>query len=350
MLKEADDEFAANLHVTARSLLLYRIAGSSDREAELAFLSKVIGKILEESGRPSEAEHADQVLNQDVARKSVGELFSSTTDVLDTLSPREIYKLLSRLRSEPVHSKPFSDVEEIQEARQTPDFRFQPSAQPTVELPTPRDYDFDVMKAQHVAPMSEEEEAPSQSTPDNVPEVPEKVQVPDNIPEAPVESPPEKIAETPEKITETPEKLPETPEKIAETPEKIQEVQAEKIQEPPAELPEEPAKLQEASEKVPETIPEEAQKTETAPAPEPRDDGSLQGLVEEIRAGNAKIDELTSDLVATKQRLESFEKSYDQNNKRLELLKKELSRVPGRLEEIEENLTSIVRDSIDNGT
>lgn len=331
MLKGADDEFAANLHVTARSLLLYRIAGSSDRETELAFLSQVIAKILDESGRSSDAGHVDQVLNQDVAGKSVGQLFSSTTDVLDTLSPREIYKLLSRLRSEPVHSKPFSDSEEIQEAKQPPEYHFPPTAQPAVELPTPRDNDFDVMKSRPVAPMREETETPSQFQPDNVSEVPEKVvEVPDKIPEAPVQSPPENITETPEKVSEA---------------------ATEKSQEAPAESPEAPTeKLPDASEKVQETTPEEVPNSETAPATEPRSEGSLQGLVEEIRSGNAKIDELTNDLVATKQRLESFEKSYDQNNKRLELLKKELSKVPGRLEEIEENLTSIVRDSVNNGT
>ena len=295
VLKGADDEFAANLHVTARSLLLYRIAGSSDREAELAFLSQVIAKILEESGRSSDAGQIEGLLTQDVPHKTVGQLFSSTTDVLDTLAPREIYKLLSRLRSEPVHSKPASDYEDTQEMRQTPESHFVPSAQPAIDLQMPRDYGFDSMKAQ--AAKTEVAEPPANSQPEKIPEAPiEKIQeAPIEKPEAPIESQPEKMQEAPEKI---PEASPEVPE------------------------------------------------TETTPPPESMSEENLQRLVEEIQSGNAKIDELTNDLVVTRQRLESFEKSYNQNNERLEVLKKELSRVPRRLDEIEDNLTSIVRDSI----
>ena len=171
--------------------------------------------------------------------------------------------------------------------RQTPESHFVPSAQPAIDLQMPRDYGFDSMKAQ--AAKTEVAEHPANSQPEKIPEAPiEK-------PEAPIESQPEKMQEAPEKI---PEASPEVPE------------------------------------------------TETTPPPESMSEENLQRLVEEIQSGNAKIDELTNDLVVTRQRLESFEKSYNQNNERLEVLKKELSRVPRRLDEIEDNLTSIVRDSI----
>jgi hypothetical protein len=276
VLKSADDQFAANLHVTARSILLYRIAGSSDKRAELTFLVETVKKIKQPSNsdaQPSEALlELEATLSENVEQKSVGQLFSGMTDILDTLGPAELYKLVTELRKEPTHTKPPIDSD------------FSESPPPVQEIETKIEMPKPIEQEMVVAPQLVDE----------------------------LKSNPE-ITQVVEKVEPLPQGLVEAaPAEKGEPQEQLQKPQESEATEPP------------------ESVPEQ----------------SLRQLIDELAAGNAKISELTTDLVETKQRLESFEQNYTKSNQRLETLQKELSKVPKRLDEVEESLTSIVRDSL----
>lgn len=112
-LEKADGIFSSGLRESARSLLLYRIAGSTEKRAEITFLQKVISKISEDRGNPQELSNSVQalasVLGEDVDSKSVGFLFSTMTDVLDNLALGDLFKLLDSMRKEPIHARAFSE-------------------------------------------------------------------------------------------------------------------------------------------------------------------------------------------------------------------------------------------------
>ena len=108
-LDKADDVFVEGLRNSARSLLLYRIAGSTEKREELSFLIIVIAKMSESRGNPQDlsdvVRELSSILNDDVESQSVGFLFSSLTDMLDGLTVGDLYKLLESLRKEPIHTK-----------------------------------------------------------------------------------------------------------------------------------------------------------------------------------------------------------------------------------------------------
>ncbi len=89
-LDKADDVFVEGLRNSARSLLLYRIAGSTEKREELSFLIGVIAKMSESRGNPQDlsdvVRELSSILNDDVESQSVGFLFSSLTDMLDGLT------------------------------------------------------------------------------------------------------------------------------------------------------------------------------------------------------------------------------------------------------------------------
>lgn len=112
-LEKADNIFAGGLRDSARSLLLYRIAGSTEKSEEMSFLLSVIAKISEDRGNPQELSDSvrelSRVLGEDADSKSVGFLFSTMTDVLDYLTMTDLYRLLDSMRKEPIHTRKFSD-------------------------------------------------------------------------------------------------------------------------------------------------------------------------------------------------------------------------------------------------
>ena len=106
VLKSADDEFAKNLLIHARTMLLVRLVGSSDKKAEFNFLLSTFKKILEE-GSPNATEVAkatsDLAAVLDANVEEIGRIFSAMTDVLDKMSPRELYRFVANLRKESIH-------------------------------------------------------------------------------------------------------------------------------------------------------------------------------------------------------------------------------------------------------
>ncbi len=116
VLQRADHQFADNLSGAARSVVLYRIAGSFDKMSELTFFLNTVKKIKEKSGNVAELGEATNelswILSDGTGGRTLGQLFSSTTSILDVLSPKEIYQLLDTLRKQPVVSDPPESVPE----------------------------------------------------------------------------------------------------------------------------------------------------------------------------------------------------------------------------------------------
>lgn len=112
-LDNADGVFAEDLRNSARSLLLYRIAGSTEKRQELSFLIGTVAKISESRGNPQDLSDAvrelSSILSDNAESQSVGFLFSSMTDMLDSLTVGDLYVLLESLRKEPIHTKSYRE-------------------------------------------------------------------------------------------------------------------------------------------------------------------------------------------------------------------------------------------------
>lgn len=112
-LEGADEIFGESLRNSVRSLLLYRIAGSTGKREELSFLLGALAEISEDRGNPQDLFDAirelSSILNNDVESQSVGFLFSTMTDILESLKTYDLYKMLESLRKEPIHSETFGE-------------------------------------------------------------------------------------------------------------------------------------------------------------------------------------------------------------------------------------------------
>jgi hypothetical protein len=106
VLKSADNEFAKNLLIHARTLLLVRLVVSSDKKAEFNFLLSTFKEILEEgSSNATEVAKAtsDLAAVLDANVEEIGRKFSAMTDVLDKMRPVELYRFVANLRRESIH-------------------------------------------------------------------------------------------------------------------------------------------------------------------------------------------------------------------------------------------------------
>lgn len=99
-LRSAEDEVARNLGVKACSMVLFRLVGSSDKEAEFDFISNTISRIMQ-------VQPAIPDSNQEASgARPVGELYSILTDSVERMTPKELYSFMAELRKEPFHQLP----------------------------------------------------------------------------------------------------------------------------------------------------------------------------------------------------------------------------------------------------
>ena len=105
--KSAEDEFTRNLGVTACSMVLSRLVGASDKKAEFDFIQRSISKILqsgsENESLPGEDSNIDMGINEYTGEQTIGDMYSTLTDFVERMSPRELYQIMDEHRKAPFH-------------------------------------------------------------------------------------------------------------------------------------------------------------------------------------------------------------------------------------------------------
>jgi archaellum component FlaC len=76
------------------------------------------------------------------------------------------------------------------------------------------------------------------------------------------------------------------------------------------------------------------------------DEARVQLLISELSASKARIDEMSNDLEQAKQKLENLRENVSESNQKFELVEKQLGRLPRRLDDLEDTLTTIVKESL----
>jgi hypothetical protein len=107
VIRSADHQFITDVNNSIRLIVIHRLFQSTERRAELNFLSNSIVRVLAERFEGS-AEYGEAGTDlastfENLQNESNGTVFSAVTDFLDRMSARELYRFAEELRNEPIH-------------------------------------------------------------------------------------------------------------------------------------------------------------------------------------------------------------------------------------------------------